>query len=188
MASSPGHLCFRAPAPPLATLVLSRCWRLRRVGPWPRQGCMFPGRAGAPLAVLPFSGLGPPHIVTVCGCGVRVPCQHPASLGRCRSEVMGSPRVQRRPGEPVQSPASAHKPPVPTGSSAHQVILPPEGPPTWTRLPRPPSAPSPITTCMPRSRYRIPCLCPAMAGPPRLTPCLPQPRHRAGPRGRLRPG
>lgn len=58
---------------------------------------------------------------------------------------------------------------VPAGLSAHQATLPPGGPPTWTRLLRPPSAPSPITTCMPRSRYRVPHMC----VPPQLPAAYP---------------
>lgn len=46
--------------------------------------------------------------------------------------------------------------PFPTGLSMHQEILPLEGPPTWTRPPRLPSAPSLITTCTPRSEYHTP--------------------------------
>lgn len=38
----------------------------------------------------------------------------------------------------------------------HQVILPLEGPPTWTRHPHLLFAPSLITTCTPRSRYHTP--------------------------------
>lgn len=79
--------------------------------------------------------------------------------------------------EPVLCPCSRAS--IPAGLSTHRVILPREGPPTWTRLPRLPSAPSPITTCMPRSRYHIPCPHRASAGP-LLTPCLPQPRCRPG--------
>lgn len=46
--------------------------------------------------------------------------------------------------------------PIPTGLLMHQEILPLEGPPTWTRHPRLPSAPSLITTCTPRSKYHTP--------------------------------
>lgn len=144
-------------------------------GPVAKAGLRFPGEADAPPRRIATQGA---VVVAVCGCGGLGPLPAPRRPGEepvrgdGNSQSTASPR-----GEPVPGRASAHEPPVPPGLSVHQATLPPEGPPTWTRLPRLPSAPSPITTCTPRSRYRIPRPHPAVAGlPPHpLPPTAPTP-------------
>lgn len=137
------------------------------MGPWLRQGCAFPGKADAPaLPCCHPGGWAPCRLLLFVGVGFGSPA---STLPAARGTGWRQWEVPERdftPGEPIPSRASTHKPPVPTGLSVHQVILPLEGPPTWTRLPHPLSAPSPITTCMPRSKYCIPRPRPTAAGPP----------------------
>lgn len=114
----------------------------------------------------------PAKIVALCGCRV---CTLPAS-GGAGQRWWEFPKHDATLGEPCPLQRQHSPTPIAAGLSAHQAILPPEGPPTWTRLPRLLSAPSPITTCTPRSRYCVPHTRPAVAGPTPSPPasCSPE--------------
>lgn len=172
----------------MAMLVLSWCWGPRSTGPWLRQGCAFPGKTGAPA--LPCC---PPRRAATQGTGDPAGCRclwvvgFGSSTAACQPQEMplggsgnswSTTSPWGSPSHPIPSRASTHKSPVPAGLSVHQATLALEGPPTWTRLPRPPSAPSLITTCIPRSRYRPPPPSPSHCGwsPPHpLLPAAPTP-------------
>lgn len=180
--SGPGHLGSWALAPPMATSVLSWRWGPRSAGPWPRQGCALPCCRPPPAMLPPRGlGLGTPQVVRLHGCGGLDPPPAPCQPWEMPIGGDGNSQSTPSPGGSPSCPLPALTSPLslqvcqcirrfcPRRGHLH-------GPGSLTRR----LLPAPLQHVRPEVGIASPGPLPPQPVPS-LTPCLPQPRRRAGP-------